>query len=98
MRTASAALLAACALACSHNTLPGTNIPDSPQNRAVLDVFSHYRDALEARDATALLSMAAPTYYDAGDPSHQIGPTDYKALQQKLAGDFSKVTGVKLEA
>ncbi len=94
-----AALLAtACLLACSHATLPGTNIPDSPENRDVLEVFSHYRDALEARDPTAILAMAAPSYYDAGDPSHAVGPTDYASLQKKLQTDFAKVTGLKLEA
>ena len=96
MRTA--LLLAASALACSHATLPGTNIPDSPQNRAVLDVFAHYREALESRDASALFALAAPTYYDAGDAAHSVAPTDYAALQKKLQSDFTKVNGIKLEA
>ena len=92
------AFLAACLLACSHNTLPGTQIPDTAQNREVLDTFARYRDRLEARDASGILGMAAPTYYDAGDPSHSVGPTDYASLQQKLKTDFAKVTGIKLEA
>ncbi|MCA1828207.1 MAG: nuclear transport factor 2 family protein [Myxococcales bacterium] len=86
------------ATACSHATLPGTNIPDSPQNRAVLDVFAKYRDALEARDPSALFALAAPTYYDAGDPTHSLAPTDYGSLQKKLQTDFGKVNGIKLEA
>src|SRR5436305_355463 len=96
MRTA--LLLTACALACSHSMLPGTQIADTPQNRAVLDVFSKYRDALEARDAGGIYALAAPTYYDAGDPSHSLAPTDHAGLQKKLAGDFARVTGIKLEA
>ncbi len=36
-----APLLALAALAaCTHNTIPGTNVPDEPQNRAVLQVSS----------------------------------------------------------
>ncbi len=96
MRTALLALLLSAA--CSHSTLPGTNIPDSPQNRAVLDVFAKYRQALEARDPSALFALAAPTYYDDGDPSHSVGPTDYAALEKKLQTDFAKVNGIKLEA
>ena len=42
--------------------------------------------------------LVAPGYYDPGDPSKGIGPTDYAALQKKLQGDFAKVTGLKLEA
>jgi hypothetical protein len=93
------ALLACLAVAaCSHATLPGTNIDDTPQNRAVLDLFGRYKQALEARDSTALFSLAASTYTDPGDPSRGLGPTDRASLQQKLQTDLSKVTGVRLEA
>jgi hypothetical protein len=98
MRIAAPSLATACLLACSHATLPGTEIPDSPQNRAVLDVFSKYRDALEARDATSLLELAAPGYADQGDLSRGIAPTDHASLEKKLQTDFAKVTGIKLEA
>ena len=86
------------ATACSHNLIPGSNIPDNAQTRAVLDTFSRYREALEARDPSAMLALAAPSYYDTGDPSHQLPPIDYAGLQKKLAGDFAKVTGIRLEA
>ncbi len=91
------ALLLAALFACSHNTISGTNIPDDPKNRAVLEVLGQYKNALEARDTGAIYSLAAPTYYDAGDSSRGIGPTDYKALQGKLQHDFDKVAGLKLE-
>jgi hypothetical protein len=94
-RAALACLLAA---ACSHNTLPGTNIPDNPQTRAVLDLFQKYKNALEARDSTSLLALAAPAYSDRGDISRGIPPTDYASLQRKLQTDFAKVTGLRLEA
>jgi hypothetical protein len=97
MRTV-ALLATASLLACAHATLPGTTIPDNAQNRAVLDVFSKYRDALQSRDATAILALAAPTYYDIGDTSHGLAPTDYASLKTRLQTDFSRVTGLKLEA
>ena len=94
-----AVLAAALALsACSHSRIAGTNIEDSPTTRAILEVFGKYRQALEARDATGLLALAAPGYTDPGDASHGVGPTDYGSLQQKLQKDFASVTGVKLEA
>ncbi len=96
MRLALLACLAA--VACSHPMLPGTNIQDTPQNRAVLDIFSRYKQALEARDSTALFELAAPTYIDPGDLSRGINPTEYSSLKQKLQADLAKVTGVKLEA
>jgi hypothetical protein len=84
--------------ACSHATLPGTNIRDTPQNRAVLDVFARYKQALEARDTTAIFALAAPGYSDSGDPARGIAPTEYGTLQEKLKNDLSRVTGVRLEA
>jgi len=94
----SIALLAClAAAACSHAMLPGTNIRDTPQNRAVLDVFGRYKEALEARDARAILSLTTPDYADPGDPARGISPTDHQHLEQRLKGDLSKVTGLRLE-
>ena len=92
--------LPACLLAaaCAHATLPGTNIRDTPDNRAILDVFGRYKRALEARDATAILALAAPDYNDAGDPARGVRPVDRQGLQQKLTADLAKVTGVRLDA
>ena len=45
MRIASLLALAAL-LACSHNTIPGTNVRDDPQNRAVLQVLATYKQAM----------------------------------------------------
>jgi hypothetical protein len=97
MKTAALALLALAA-ACSHATLPGTNIPANDETRAVLQTFTKYHDALEARDPAAILALTAPSYYDPGDSTRGIGPTDYQALEQKLGRDFQKVNGLKLEA
>ena len=80
--------------ACSHRTIGGTNIPDNAETREVLDAFGRFKNAFEARDANALLKLAAPTYYDATDPTH---PVDYETLKNKLPHDFDNVPGVKLE-
>ena len=94
-RAVLACLLAA---ACSHNTIAGTNIPDNPQTRAVLEVFGRYKNALEARDPSGILALVAPAYSDAGDPARGLPPVDYAGLQKKLQTDFGKVTGLRLEA
>src|SRR5207245_9269666 len=78
--------------------LPAPNVLDTPQNRAVLDVFGRYKPALEARDAGAILPLTTPDYADPGDPARGLSPTDHQGLEQRLKGDLSKVTGVRLEA
>src|SRR3954468_20191864 len=82
MRIAVAPLIAFTLLlsaACSHNTIPGTQIRDAPDNRAILDVLAAYKAAMEARDSDALLALAAPTYFDRGDPNRTTttGPHDF---------------------
>ena len=92
--------LPACLLAaaCAHATLPGTTLRDTAESRAILDVFGHYTDALEARDATAILALAAPGYSDPGDPARGVEPMNRADLQKKVSGDLAKVTGLRLEA
>jgi len=92
------ALVAAGALAaCSHNVIPGTNVPDEPQNRAVLEVLARYKQAMEARDANALLDLAAPGYFDKGDPSRPREPHDLPGLRKQVPKDFSDVKALKLD-
>jgi hypothetical protein len=56
-------------------TIPGTKVVDTKANREILEVLERYRHALEERDATTLLSLAHPNYYeDSGTPN---GNDDY---------------------
>jgi SnoaL-like protein len=85
--------------ACSHNNIPGTQIRDAPDNRAVLDVLAAYKAAMEARDSDALLSLAAPNYFDRGDPirTATTGPRDFGTLRRDLPEDFKDVKSVHLD-
>ena len=96
MRIASLLALAAL-LACSHNTIPGTNVRDDPQNRAVLQVLATYKQAMEARDANTLLSLAAPGYFDKGDPTRPTDPHDLEGLRKTVPRDFNGVKALKLD-
>ena len=87
-------VLALLASACSHNTIPGTSIPDNPETRAVIDVFGRYKAAMEDRDASALLALTSPAYYDT---TRLNRPMDFAALQKELPQDMAKLSGVKLE-
>ncbi|HEX9605383.1 MAG TPA: hypothetical protein VF973_16640 [Myxococcales bacterium] len=93
-----APLLALAALAaCTHNMIPGTTVPDEPQNRAVLQVLANYKQAMEARDPNALLSLAAPGYFDKGDPNRPGDPHDLEGLRKSLPRDFGGVRSLKLD-
>jgi ketosteroid isomerase-like protein len=98
MRIGAATLFLLLCAACSHNTIPGTQIPDRPENRAILDVVSAYKAAMEARDADALVALAAPSYFDKGDPSRTAaGPLNYGSLRREIPEDFKDVKSVHLD-
>src|SRR6266852_2754249 len=96
MRTAPLLALAALA-ACTHRVIPGTQIPDEPENRAVLQVLVNYKQAMEARDADALLSLAAPGYFDKGDPNRPADPRDLAGLRKSVPKDFNGVRALKID-
>ncbi len=57
-------------------TIPGTEIPDTDENRDILRVLERYRTAFVRRDAAGVLATAHPTYYDESgtdDPTDDIG-------------------------
>ncbi len=84
------ALLVVMASGCATlRPIPGTKIPDTPLHREILSRVEEYRVALEQRDASKLLVMASPQYYeDAGTPS---AADDYgypglkRVLEQRLS-------------
>ena len=87
-------LALAAALACGSgcatvNTIPGTKVADTKANRDILDVCERYRHAMEDRDATTLLALAHPNYYeDSGTPSGQ-DDYGYDGLKDVLAKRMS---------
>src|ERR671938_39926 len=82
---------------CAHAVIPGTNIPDNPQNRAVLQVLADYKQAMEARDPNALLALAAPDYFDRANSSRPNEPRDLEGLRRTLPKDFNGVRALKLD-
>lgn len=71
-------------------TIPGTEIPDTEDNRQIVATLERYRTSFVSRDAAAVLATAHPTYYDqAGtdDPSDdatyaELGPLLRRRLAQ----------------
>jgi len=54
--------IAAAGCGARQRTVGGTRIPDTSVNRGILDTIEAYRQAVERRDAPALMLMASPKY------------------------------------
>ena len=100
MRTLPASSLAAAAVAllagCSPSLIPGTRIPDRPDNRAVLDVVGRYKQSAEALDLQAVLALASPAYFDRTS-ARGAAPVDYAGLQRALSDKYSRLKALKME-
>jgi hypothetical protein len=85
------------ATSCGVQQIPNTTVPDTRENRAVIDVAERYRHAVEARDTRALLALASPNYFeDAGTPQ---GDDDYgyEGLRRLLSIWTEEVQSVRYE-
>jgi ketosteroid isomerase-like protein len=92
------ALLALIALAavvgCGPHRIPGTDLEDTGDTRAIIDTISKYNAALEARDANAILALVDPEFRDnAGtlDPTDDI---DIERLRTVLPQRLAKLQDV----
>lgn len=50
--------------ACAPRLIPGTDILDTDDTRAILAVMERFRSAVEARDAQTILSLVSPDFHE----------------------------------
>jgi len=89
-------LLALAASACSHARLPGTDIRETKDTKAIYDVVDAYVRAMNARDAAGVLAQVAPDYYDDAGTSEPGDDLDRQALEKALAESFARVETPRL--
>jgi ketosteroid isomerase-like protein len=89
--------LLALLLACAPSRIPGTEVPDSKENRAVYEVIRQYAEALRRKDAGAILNLVSPDYYDGSGTPDPGDDVTREILEKYLATDLSKVESVMLE-
>lgn len=82
---------------CSPRRIPGTEIEDTGDNRAVYEVVRVYQKALEARDAATILSLVAPDYFDASGTPDPADDLDRAQLEQSLPADLARLEGVRMD-
>ncbi len=92
--------LAACSLlltACAAHRIDGTDVEDTRDNREVYGVLQSYVDALQRRDAAALLALAAPDYFDNGGTADPGDDMDFGRLEQTLPADLEKLESLRVQ-
>lgn len=82
--------------ACAKN-IPNTDIRDTADTRAILDVIEKYRAAVERRDATAVLVLVSRSYFDNAGTAEPSDDLDYTRLQATLPNDYLKMPSIRID-
>jgi len=90
-------LLALAVTGCAPRKIPGTELDDTSETRAVIDVMQKFRAAVEKKDADAIVKMADKSFRDDGGSSNPDDDLDYASLGPKLAARMAKMSNVKLD-
>jgi SnoaL-like domain len=83
--------------ACTPKRIPGTDIRDTEETRAILGVMENYRRALEARDAAAIQGMVDRNFRDNAGTVEPEDDLTYDSLMRELPSRLAKFDDVKLE-
>jgi len=83
--------------ACAAHRIPGTEITDSEDNRAVYAVVQGYSEALARKDAAGLLALASPDYFDNAGTADPADDMDYARLERTLPADLGKLESLRVE-
>lgn len=90
-------LLLVLALACSPRLLPGTEIRDTAETRAIAGALEAYRQGIENRDPQAVMALVAPDYFDNSGTPEPTDDVDRDGLAKRLEDELKKVTSVRMQ-
>lgn len=89
--------VAAIGLGCVPRKIPGTEIDDTDDTRAVLDVMEKFRVAVEQKDAQTIINLADESFRDDGGSANPDDDLTYQDLYTKLPARFRRLDDVRLE-
>jgi hypothetical protein len=90
-------ILVPLALACGTRRIPGTEIKDTRDTRAIVELITQYRTAAERRDAGAVMALVSKQYFDDAGTPDPGDDVDYGQLRKRISDDFAKLTAMRLE-
>ena len=74
--------------------IPGTDLEDTGDTRAIIDVMTRYNSALEARDANGILALVDPAFRDNGGTLTPEDDIDIEKLRTVLPQRLAKLKDV----
>ena len=84
-------------VACSAHRIDGTDLADTRENREIFAVIQAYADALQRKDAAALLALVSPEYFDNAGTADPADDLDFARLEQTLPQDLEKLESLRVD-
>ncbi|MBX5482527.1 MAG: DUF4440 domain-containing protein [Myxococcaceae bacterium] len=82
---------------CAKRFIPGTEIVDTDDTREILDVIQKFQASVEAKNADAIVQLAAPDFNDDAGTPDLDDDLRYDNLGEALKERFSKIDHVRLD-
>lgn len=90
-------LLLGAALGCAAHKIPGTDIDETADANAIIEVVGKYNTAIDAQDAAGILALVDPSFYDDAGTLTPEDDLDYAALKTKLPTILLKFQDVRVK-
>jgi hypothetical protein len=87
-------LIVVAAAGCGPHRIPGTDLEDTGDTRAIIDTIARYNSALEARDANAILALVDPEFRDNAGTLSPEDDIDIERLRTVLPKRLAKLQDV----
>lgn len=84
-------------VACGGKRIPGTELQDTDDTRAILAVMERYRSALEAKDAKAIQALVSESFREDGGTENPEDDLTHANLPEHLANLFQALDNPKVE-
>lgn len=85
------------ATSCAVHKIPGTDIDDTSDTKAILDVMDRYRRALERKDPDAIMKLVAADFHDDAGTSDPSDDLDRTAFQKTLPARLNRIEDISLD-
>lgn len=82
---------------CAGQLIPNTDVPDTAENREVVDFVEQYRHAVEERNAPAILALVSERYFDDNGTPSADDDIDFGSLRDRFERWGSDVMDVRYE-
>ena len=86
--------LVALAMACGPKRIPGTDLEDTGDTRAIIETIARYNSSLEQRDANGILALVDPSFKDNSGTLSPDDDIDIQKLRTVLPGRLAKLQDV----